>query len=369
MSNLNKLSFAPLETTGAGYHKWVRDVRQHLKADGILSTIQEPSQDVLTPQQATAFEANKAQREANEAKAIILMTRHMNDALQNEYLNEEDPRKLWVELEQRFGNVRDSLLPDLEVRWHSLRFCDFKSVLDYNSEALRIKSMMEFCGQQITDTMLIEKTLSTFPVSALMIAKNYRIDVNARRITRFHELIGAMNVAEKHDNILVKNYNSRPVGTKSIPESNYSRASKGGRKERNPKNRDDSGRPGPYSRPKEEGNRQDRRTRNRGGKRVKRERGQASGYGGDATKGNNRPQSTSRAPRSREPDHKDVCLRCGSSGHWARECTASQNVANAYKMYREAREANYMEQEDQDGDLDLRVEDFKDQEPETGDFD
>ncbi|PRQ52012.1 hypothetical protein RchiOBHm_Chr2g0150871 [Rosa chinensis] len=45
MSNLNKLSFTPLETTGAGYHKWVRDVRQHLKADGILSTIQEPSQD------------------------------------------------------------------------------------------------------------------------------------------------------------------------------------------------------------------------------------------------------------------------------------------------------------------------------------
>ncbi|MDD0245680.1 hypothetical protein PSY47_23110, partial [Shigella flexneri] len=72
--------------------------------------------------------------------------------------------------------------------------------------------------------MLIEKTLSTFPVSALMVAKNYRIDVYARRITRFHELIGAMNVAEKHDNILVKNYNARPVGTKPIPESNYSRA-------------------------------------------------------------------------------------------------------------------------------------------------
>jgi hypothetical protein len=369
MSNLNKLSFNPLGTTGAGYHKWIRDVRQHLKADGILSTIQEPSQDVLTPQQALAFEANRAKREANEAKAIILMTRHMNDALQNEYLNEEDPRKLWVELEQRFGNVRDSLLPDLEERWQSLRFCDFKTVLDYNSEALRIKSMMEFCGQQITDTMLIEKTLSTFPVSALMIAKNYRIDINARRITRFHELIGVMNVAEKHDNILVKNYNSRPVGTKSIPESNYSRTSKGGRKERNPKSRDNYGRSGPYFRPKEEGNRQDRRARNRGGKRVKRERGQASGYGGNTTNGNNRFQSAPKAPRSREPDHNDACLRCGLPGHWARACKASQNVANAYKMYREAREANYMEQEDQDGNLDLRVEDDKNQNPETGDFD
>ncbi|XP_062016360.1 uncharacterized protein LOC133732792 [Rosa rugosa] len=369
MSNLNKLSFAPLETTGAGYHKWVRNVRQHLKADGILSRIQVPSQDVLTPQQAAAFEENRATREANEAKAIILMTRHMNDALSSEYLNEEDPRKLWVELEQRFGNVRDSLLPDLEVRWHSLCFCDFKSVLDYNLEALRIKSLMEFCGQKITDTMLIEKTLSTFPVSALMVAKNYQIDVNAGRITRFHELIGAMNVVEKHDNILVKNYNSRPVGAKSIPKSNYSRASKGGRKERNPKERDNSGRSGPYSHPKEEGNRQDRRARNCGGKHVKRERGQASGYGGVATKERNHPQSAPKASRSREPDHKDACLRCGLPRNWARACKASQNVTNTYKMYREAREEHYMEQEDQDGDLDLRVEEFKGQDSETGDFD
>ena len=188
-------------------------------------------------------------------------------------------------------------------------------MLDYNSEALRIKSLMEFCGKTITDTMLIEKTLSTFPISALMISKNYRIDVNAGRITRFHELIGAMNVAEKHDNILVKNYNARPVGTKSIPESNYSRAPKGGRKERNPKSRDNSGRSGPYSRPKEEGNRQERRAWNRGGQRVKRERGGASGYGGDATKSNSRPNHAPKASQSREPDHKDVYLRCGSSGH------------------------------------------------------
>ena len=42
MSNLNKLDFKPLDTTGIGYHKWVRDVRNHLKAKGIISAIQEP---------------------------------------------------------------------------------------------------------------------------------------------------------------------------------------------------------------------------------------------------------------------------------------------------------------------------------------
>ena len=100
-----------------------------------------------------------------------------------------------------------------------------------------------------------------------------------------------------------------------------------------------------------------------------RERRGASDHGGNATKSNDRPNRAPKAPRSREPDHNDVCFRCGSTEHWAKACTAPQNVANAYKTYREAREANYMAQEDQDGDLDLRVEDYKDQDPETGDFD
>ena len=159
------------------------------------------------------------------------------------------------------------------------------------------------------------------------------------------------------------------MGTKSIPESNYSCAPKGGRKERNPKSRDNSGRSGPYVRPKEEGNRQERRTRNRRGQRVKKDRGGASDHGGNATKNNGRPNHAPKAPRLREPDHNDVCFRCGSTEHWAKACKAPQNVANAYKTYREAREANYMEQEDQDDDLALRVEDFKGQDPETGDFD
>ncbi|XP_040367499.1 uncharacterized protein LOC121050696 [Rosa chinensis] len=278
MSNLNKLDFAPLETTGAGYYKRVSDVRQHLKVEGILNTMLEPSQNVLTIEQAAAFEAN-------QAKAIILMTRHMNDLLQNEYFNEEDPRKLWVEVEERFDNIHDSLLPYLEVRWNNLRFSDFKSVLDYNSKTLLIKSQMEFYGKNITDTILIEKTLSTFLVSALMIAKNYQINLNSGRIT--------------------------------------SCAPKGGRKELNFKTRDDSGCSSLYSRPKEEGNYQDRRAWNCGGQCMRIEGGRASGYGGGTTKENRCPQRAPRAPLSREPEHKDVCLRHGLFGHWVKACKAS----------------------------------------------
>ncbi|XP_024171821.1 uncharacterized protein LOC112177797 [Rosa chinensis] len=151
MRNLNKLNFPPLGTKGMGYHKCVHDVRLHLKAQGILAMIQEPSTDVLTKVATNALDANKA-------KAIIIM----DESLQFEYLNKEDLRRLWVSLEECFGNVRNSLLLDLEMRWHNLRFCDFKHVLDYNSEAFHIKSLMEFSGKDITNTMLIERISPPF---------------------------------------------------------------------------------------------------------------------------------------------------------------------------------------------------------------
>ncbi|XP_024190466.1 uncharacterized protein LOC112194460 [Rosa chinensis] len=128
---------------------------------------------LATPREVADLEANRANLEENKAKANILMTHHMNDSLQNEYLNKEDPRKLWVELEEQFHNVHNSLLPYLEVRWNNLRLCDFKSILDYNSKALRIKSLMEFCEKYINDALMIKRTLSTFPDSAMMVAKNY----------------------------------------------------------------------------------------------------------------------------------------------------------------------------------------------------
>ncbi|KAF5179191.1 Retrotransposon protein, partial [Thalictrum thalictroides] len=106
----------------------------------------------------------------------------MDESLQLEYMNEKNARNLWVALEERFGNFRDSLLSDLEVRWQNLRFSEFKTVMQYNSEALRIKSLMHLCEKAITKDQIIEKAFSTFPVSTLMVTRNYRLDVNARRI-------------------------------------------------------------------------------------------------------------------------------------------------------------------------------------------
>ena len=92
-----------------------------MTAQGILAAIQPPNPDVL---------AQNVQPMAvtNNAKALILITRHMVESLQLEYMNEDNARNLWEALEERFGNIRDTLLPDLEMRWSNLRFSDFKTV-------------------------------------------------------------------------------------------------------------------------------------------------------------------------------------------------------------------------------------------------
>ena len=85
MASLNKLDFAPLEPSGQGYPKWVRDVRNHLTTKRILVAIQPHNPDVL---------AKNVQPMAvtNNAKALILITRHMVESLQLEYMNEDNAR-------------------------------------------------------------------------------------------------------------------------------------------------------------------------------------------------------------------------------------------------------------------------------------
>ncbi|PRQ47744.1 putative transcription factor interactor and regulator CCHC(Zn) family [Rosa chinensis] len=360
MSNEPRLDFPMLDSTGSDYHSWVTDVENHLTSKGILPIIQAPNPDLLFNRTST-----------KHAQAVILMRRHMDKALRLEYMSIKDARELWVALEERFGNVQDSLLPDLKVQWNNLLFADFKSVAEYNSEALRLQSMLRFCGQPVTEQELIEKTLSTFPVSAIVVSKQYRTEVNAGRITRFHQLINIISVAEKHDNILVRNYNSRPIGTKSVHEANYN-APKRGRKERNSRNKGHEGRMGPYNRPNQEGNRKfgaDTRggnaTRGRGGRgnpirgngAIARGGG-AMGRGGGANPPRERPQ---RAPQLKGGNHNDMCHRCGSSEHWFKQCKASEQLASRYRAYRDLREQEvYLaEEEENGGDVNLTMEDFK----------
>ncbi|KAM1278647.1 hypothetical protein ACFX15_030259 [Malus domestica] len=189
MSNLNKLDFSALEVSGRNYLKWVQDVKLHLTAKDIRATIETPITD-------------KPVNEAQKATAVIFIRRHIHDALQTEYLAEEDPRPIWLALVDRFDHQKDIYLPEARHDWQHLRFQDFKSVNEYNFEVCRIRSLLKFCKVELTKSDLLENTYSTFHVTNIVLQQQYR----AQKFTKFSDLISVLLLAEKQNQLLMMNH-------------------------------------------------------------------------------------------------------------------------------------------------------------------
>ncbi|XP_062021393.1 uncharacterized protein LOC133737949 [Rosa rugosa] len=214
--------------------------------------------------------------------------------------------------------------------------------------------MLRFCNKPITKEELIEKTLSTFPVYAIVLSKQYRTDFNAGRITRFNELINILSVSEKHDNILIKNYNSRLVGTKSVREANYS-APKRERKERYPNNRGYEGQMGTYNRSNKEGNRNFRAgTRDGNSTRGR------SGYGNTMGRGSSTMSRGGNMGRGGRRIRRGSSSRNPPREYPQNLCKASDQLVAKYRAYRDLREQEVYLAEDENGeDVNLTIEDFK----------
>jgi hypothetical protein len=293
----------------------------------------------------------KEPSEKVKANALMFLRRHIDPSLRWEYLQLKTPKELWDALKGRFGNIHDTLLPELTVQWNEIRLLDYKRVNDFNKDMLRLKARLTFCGKEITEDDMIQKTLSTFPTSALILANQYRLEYNNKRITTFNKLINMLQVAERHDQVLLNN-NVRPVGTKKIPEVNYGKMRSG----KNPKEQG-VGRADPYTR----GNNAPRGKGHKG-----HSMGRGMGRGGPPNVWRNdggagpsdhesKVQKTPRERVGHEP-----CYRCGDTEHWYKNCHASNRVAANYKRYRESKEqeAHYMEEGGSDPDVNLTNADF-----------
>nr|XP_028948030.1 uncharacterized protein LOC114820877 [Malus domestica] len=116
MTNLAKLEYAALDITGKNYLTWVLDTKIHLEVGNLGDTIREES----------------SSSSQNQAKAMIFIRRHLDEALKSEYLT-------------------------------------VKILAEYNSALFRITSQMKLCGDTITDEMLLEKTYITFHANNVLL--------------------------------------------------------------------------------------------------------------------------------------------------------------------------------------------------------
>ena len=148
MADISKKEFAELAIDGRNYLTWAMDVKINLAARNLISTITTPTQGA------------PAIAETAKYASLHFIRHHLDPALKEEYMMEESPLSLWNSLKERYDQQRSVMLPEAQREWALIRFQDFKSVAAYNSAVHQINSNLRFCNSAVSDTDLIEKTLS-----------------------------------------------------------------------------------------------------------------------------------------------------------------------------------------------------------------
>ncbi|XP_068305182.1 uncharacterized protein [Pyrus communis] len=200
MTNLAKLDFVALDITRKNYLTWVMDAKIHLKAGNLRYTIKE---DTSTTSQ-------------DRVKAKIFIRRHLDEGLKSEYFTVEDPLTLLKALKNIYNHQKTVILPMARYEWAHLKIQDFKTVAKNNSAMFRISSQLKLCGETITEEDMLEKTFSTFYVSNVFLQQQYK----ERGFTEYNQLISVLLIAEQNNELLMKNHQSRPIGSATFLEVN-----------------------------------------------------------------------------------------------------------------------------------------------------
>ncbi|XP_016558010.1 uncharacterized protein LOC107857669 [Capsicum annuum] len=119
MSNLSKLDFVELDISEKNYLSWVLDVESHLTAKGLSDTI--------TPDNTSSSQ------DKDKDKAMIVLYHYLDEGLKVQYLSVKDPLELWTDLKER------------------------------------IVSQLKLCGEIINAEDMMEKTLTNFHASNVIL--------------------------------------------------------------------------------------------------------------------------------------------------------------------------------------------------------
>ncbi|KAG7543548.1 Ribonuclease H-like superfamily [Arabidopsis thaliana x Arabidopsis arenosa] len=217
----------------------------------------------------------------------------------------------WL-LKKRYDHQKTVLLPQAKFDWKELRFQDYKSVDDYNSELFRIVSIMKLCGEEVSDNDLLEKTLSTFHTQNIVLQQQYR----AMKHTLYENLLSCLLLAEKNNELLMRNSAQRPPGSAPVPDSR-----------------------------KESYNVQRDRSSDRGNGRGKRGRGNGRGNRHNLGYGSGKGRGISKPNRPAHPTNQSACTRCGMFNHWTKNCRTPKFHCDLYQKHGKApAEANMAQQ-------------------------
>ncbi|XP_026450564.1 uncharacterized protein LOC113350644 [Papaver somniferum] len=168
---------------------------------------------------------------------------------------------------------------------------------------------LKLCGENITDEQLLEKTFTTFHASSVVLQQQYR----EHRFKKYSELISCMFVAEQNNELLLRNHESRPVGSVSVPEAHATTSSTNGNGRGNSK--------GKWKRGRGNKKNQDKNSRFKPNHQE---------WKDVIPKKEQKPDKGKYSFEKPINNKEDVCYRCGMTGHWSRTCRTSKHPINLY---------------------------------------
>ncbi|KAM3376043.1 hypothetical protein P3S68_014757 [Capsicum galapagoense] len=286
-NNLTKCEFVALQSSGKNYISLVLDAEVHLDAMGL----------------GNAIKHKNTASSQNHTKAMIFLRHHLDEVLKIEYLTTKDPLVLWNSQKEKFDHLKMVTLPKARYERMHLRFQDYKSVHEYNFAMFRSSSQLKLYGETVNDNDMMEKMLSIFYASNVLLQQQYR----EKGFKKYTELNSHLLVAEQNNDLLMKNHENRPTGFAPFPEVNdvhahHARCGKGR---------------GPG-------------------------RGRGRGHGYNDQERNPVPgvNHSSNKKRKNEKREAVTCFRCGGKGHHSRDCRALKHLVDLYQASLKKKERN-----------------------------
>jgi len=196
--DFTKLAFPLLDVNGSNFPTWSQHVTLYLTSQSLskhLTTVIPTFGQSATDSeiQSTIF----PQDLEDASCTMFILLQHMTPELQTHFITAHSPHTIWQSLQSRFGDYARILGPSACVDWSTLRFSDFTDVKSYVSRILNISERMHLSqlGDFVTDANKIEKTLSTFPIGATILAQEF-YDMG---IISFNDLITVLYISESQN--------------------------------------------------------------------------------------------------------------------------------------------------------------------------
>lgn len=136
----------------------------------------------------------------DKASTMVKLHPHLREDLKQEYQSVKGPYELWSNLAKRYGHQKNALYPLARYEWLNMHIQDFKTIIEYNSDVRHITSTMKICGETVTDKDMLEKTVSTFSATNMLLQQQY----GNCGFTQHSDLNTCFLVAEQNNELLFK---------------------------------------------------------------------------------------------------------------------------------------------------------------------